>query len=154
MTAPPVHTTLPPDPSQAITNPPGSSPTRANRSPSGHSGSGQTGPNGSHTGSQTDDLPSSTGTGGGGGGPGYKVGGSETNQAAIAIGTVLDGLVFFAGVGLVVWYMRRPHAPSGHAFGPLVDNDDEEVEPRQPQRTQRIRGLSNAITERFASIRN
>ena len=54
------------------------------------------------------------------------MGGSETNKAAIAIGSVLGGLGFVAGVALVVWYLRR-HASSGHAFDPLGDNDDEET---------------------------
>jgi hypothetical protein len=131
-TTQPTHTTLPPDPSHTVTDPPGSSQTRASANPSSHSVPGQSGPIASHTVSKTGDPPFSTGTGGGQGGqgepgkPGNEVGGSETNKAAIAIGSVLGGLGFIAGVALVVWYLRR-HASSGHAFDPLGDNDDEET---------------------------
>lgn len=47
-----------------------------------------------------------------------------------------------------MWYMRRPHAPSGHAFGPLGDNDDEEVEPWQPQRTQQLLTIEESAHSR------
>jgi hypothetical protein len=126
MTTSPAHTTLPPDPTQTITNPPGSSQTRSNGDPPGHSGPGQSGPNGGHTGSQTGGRPSSTGKGGPGG-AGNQVGGAESNKAAIAIGAVLGGLGFTAGVALVVWYLRQRHVRSGHAFGPLGDHDDDEA---------------------------
>ena len=141
MTAPPARTTLPPDPSgpsQTITNPPRSSQTRASANPSSHSSShsspGQSGPNASRTGSRTGgDPPSSTGTGSGTGGgkggpnPGTTLGGSESNKAAIAIGSVLGGLGFITGVALVAWYMHRRRVRSEHAFDPLGDNDDEET---------------------------
>ncbi len=121
MTAPPAHTTLPPDPSHPVTNPPGSSQTHTNGNPSVHSG--QSGPNGSRTSSQTS-RPSNTGPGG----PvnGNTIGGSGTNKAAIAIGTVLGVVGLFTGVALVLWYLRRLHARSaGHAFDPLADDEEE-----------------------------
>jgi hypothetical protein len=126
MTAPPAHTTLPPDPSHPITNPPGSSQTHTNGSPSGRSSSGQSGQGGS-TSSKTG-KPSSTGTGGGKDGPGNNgnpFGGSGTNKTAIAIGTVLGVLGFATGVAFVLWYLRRRHARSGHAFDPLGDDEEE-----------------------------
>lgn len=127
MTTPPAHTTLPPDPSHTITNPPGSTQTRSNGNPLSHSGPSQSGPNGGHTVSQTGSRPSSTGPGGGGpGNSGNPLGGSESNKAAIAIGAVLGGLGFTAGAALVVWYLRQRHARSGHPFDPLDDHDDEE----------------------------
>jgi hypothetical protein len=222
MTAPPAYTTLPPDPSHPITNPPGSSQTHTNGSPSGQSSPGRSGQGGS-TSSKTG-KPSSTGTGGGKGGPGENgnpIGGSGTNKAAIVLGTVFGVLGFATGVAFVLWYLRRRHARSGHAFDPLGDDEEEsphsitavhlggtrETSPRilavplgllgaiglgpsgrHANRSRRdifadedrsfqwisvsregsggrssfgsrsarssIRGLSNAITERFASIRN
>ena len=218
MTTPPAHTTLPPDPSQTITTkPPGSTQTRSNGNPLTHSGPSQSVPNGGHTGSQTVGRPSSTGSGGSGpGNSGNPLGGSESNKAAIAIGAVLGGLGFTAGAALVVWYLRRRYARSGHPFNPLDDHDDEEyphsitavhlggthdsprilavplsllgmigIGSRRRDRSRRdiladedrsfddwigvsregsslrtnsarnsMRGLSNAITERFTSIRN
>jgi hypothetical protein len=221
MTAPPAHTTLPPDPSHPITNPPGSSQTHISGSRSGQSSSGRSGLSGSTSSKLS--KPSSTGTGGGKGDPGnngHPIGGSGTNKTAIVIGTVLGVLGFATGVAFVLWYLRRRHARSGHAFDPL--GDDEEESPhsitavrlggthdtgprilavplgllgmvglgpsRRHVRSRRdiladedrsfqwvgvsregsggrssfgslsarssIRGLSNAITERFASIRN
>ena len=122
MTAPPAHTTLPPDPSQTVTNQPSASQTPGNRSPSG---TGQQ--SGGPTGSQTGRPPSSTSTGGGGGGGQGKaqLGGSKADTVAIAVGTILGALGLAAGVALIVWYVRRRNAPSGHAFSPL-DGDDED----------------------------
>jgi hypothetical protein len=126
MTAPPAHTTLPPDPSHPITNPPGSSQTYTNGSPSGRSSSGRSG-QGSSTSPKTG-TPSSTGTGGGKDGPGNNgnpFGGSGTNKTAIAIGTVFGVLGFATGVAFVLWYLRRRHTRSGHAFDPLGDDEEE-----------------------------
>jgi hypothetical protein len=222
MTAPPAHTTLPPDPSHPITNPRGSSQTRTNGSPSGQSSTGRSG-QASSTSSKTG-KPSSTGTGGGKGGPGNNenpFGGSGTNKIAIALGTVFGVVGFATGVAFVLWYLRRRHVRSGHAFDPLGDDEEDsphsipavrlggmrETSPRilavplgllsmiglgpsrrHSDRSRRdiladedrsfqwigvsregsggrsslgsrsarssIRGLSNAITERFVSIRN
>ena len=127
MTTPPAHTTLPPDPSHPITNPPGSSQTHTNGSPSDQSSSGRSGSTSSKTG-----KPSSTDTGGGGGGgkggPGNNenpFSGSGTNKTAIALGTLFGVLGFATGVAFVVWYLRRRHARSGHAFDPLGDDEEE-----------------------------
>ena len=228
MTAPPAHTTLPPDPSHPITNPSGSSQTHSNGSPSGQSSPSRSGQGGST--SSKAGKPSSTSTGGGGGGGGGKGGpgnngnpirGSGTNKTAIALGTVFGVLGFATGEAFVLWYLRRRHARSGHPFDPLGDDEEEsphsitavrlggmrETSPRilavplgllgmiglgpsqrHTNRSRRdiladedrsfqwisvsregsggrssfgsrsarssIRGLSNAITERFASIRN
>src|SRR6267142_3702836 len=209
MTTSPAHTTLPPNPSQTITNAPGSSqtinPGKSNQ-PSGSS----------RTGSQTSSTPSSTG---GPGGP--RLGASQSNAAAIVIGTVLGALGLAALLGLIVWYFRRRRARLGHAFNPLNEDDEDphsitairiggthEKGPRilavplgllgllglgrsrrnmdhsrrdiladedrsfrwvnvsregsggrsssagLSTRNNSIRGISNAITERFASIRN
>ncbi|KAI9460749.1 hypothetical protein F5148DRAFT_1286788 [Russula earlei] len=126
MTAPPSHTTLPPNPSQTITNPPGSSQTSANGNPSNQTRPGQSGISGSNSGSRTGGPPSSTSTGlGGSNGPGGSgLGGTDKDTAAIAIGTVLGALGLIAGIALIVWYLRRRHRRSGHAFSAL-DGDEE-----------------------------
>jgi hypothetical protein len=211
MTVPPAQTTLPPGPSQTqtITNPPGSSQTINPGNSNKPSGS-------SRTGSQTRSTPSSTG---GPGGP--RLGASQSNAAAIVIGTVLGAFGLAALVGLIVWFFRRRRARLGHAFNPLNEDDDDphsitairiggthQKGPRilavplgllgllglgrsrrnmdysrrdiladedrsfqwvnvsregsggipssagPSTRNNSIRGLSNAITERFASIRN
>ena len=132
MTAPPAHTTLLPDPSHPITNPPGSSQTHCNRSPSGQSSPSRSGQGGST--SSKAGKPSSTSTGGGGGSGGGKGGpgnngdpirGSGTNKTAIALGTVFGVLRFATGEAFVLWYLRRRHARSGHAFDPLGDDEEE-----------------------------
>jgi hypothetical protein len=113
MTAPPPYTTLPPDPSQP-TNRPGQSSSVGNPSITRSSGRA--------TGTNTSQPPPSTSTGNGE--PGLR-GSSGSNKAAIAIGSVLGGLGFVAGAGLVVWYLRRRNARSGHAFSALDDDDEE-----------------------------
>jgi hypothetical protein len=137
MTTPPAHTTLPPDPSQPITNPPGASQTRTHGSPAGQSRSGPSGTGSRTINSRTINSgtiePSSTGTStgtgggtdGGKGGQGNKFGGSEKNKTAIAIGTVVGVLGFATGVACVLWYLRRRHIRSGHAFDPLGDDEEE-----------------------------
>ena len=132
MTAPPAYTTLPPDPSRSITNSPSPSQTRTNGSPSGQSSPGRSGPSGS-TGSKTGSKtgsPMSTGTDGGGGrgGPGNNenpIGGSGSNKTAIIIGTVLGVVGLATGVSSILWYLRRRHARSGHAFDPLGDDEED-----------------------------
>ena len=137
MTAPPAHTTLPPDPSHPITNLPGSSQTHSNGSPSGQSSPSRSGQGGST--SSKAGKPLSTSTGGGGGGAGGKGGpgkggpgnngdpihGSGTNKTAIALGTVFGVLRFTTGVAFVLWYLHQRHACSGHAFDPLSDDEEE-----------------------------
>jgi len=149
------------------------------------------------------------------------LGASQSNAAAIVIGTVLGALGLAALLGLIVWYFRRRRARLGHAFNPLNEDDEDphsitairiggthEKGPRilavplgllgllglgrsrrnmdhsrrdiladedrsfrwvnvsregsggrsssagLSTRNNSIRGISNAITERFASIRN
>lgn len=205
MTTPSAHTTLPSNPSQTTTNPPGSSQT-SNSNKSG--------------GSRTSSLPSSTSSSTGGpGGPLSDA--SRANVKAIVIGTVLGAAGLAALLGLIVWYFRRRQARLGHAFNPLNEDDEDphsitairiggthEKGPRilavplgllgmlglgrsrrhmdhsrrdiladedrsfqwvsvsregsggrsssagRSTRNNSIRGLSNAITERFVSIRN
>ena len=120
MTTPPAHTTLPPDPSHPITTPPGSSPTGTNRSPSRPS-SGQ----GGSSSTNSKPNPSSTGTGGQSPQGGNPIGSSEKNKTAIVIGTILGVLGFATAVACVLWYLRRRHARSGHAFDPLGDEEEE-----------------------------
>ena len=134
MTAPPAHTTLPLDPSHPITNPPGSSKTHSNRSPSGQSSPSRSGQGGSTSSKAGKPLSSSTGGGGGGGGgkggPGNNgdpIRGSGTNKTAIALGTVFSVLGFATGVAFVLWYLCRQHAHSGHAFDPLGDDEEESL---------------------------
>lgn len=123
MTAPPARTTLPPDPSQTLTNPPGSSPMTGN--PSGSSDPGQTRPSGSRSNSQSGAQPSSTGPGRGGNGGSEALGRSASDKVAIILGTVL-GTAGVAGlVALAMWYMRRRQARLGPAFNPLDDNDED-----------------------------
>ena len=125
-TAPPAHTTLPPDPSHPITNPPGSSPTRINGSPTTRASLTRSAPSGMSS-KTSNSNPSSSGTGGGNDGQGNHnpFSGSETNKTAIVLGTVLGVVGFSTGVACVLWYLRRRHARSGHAFGPLGDDEEE-----------------------------
>ena len=115
MTTAPTHTTLPPNPSQTqtITNPPGSSQTTNPGNSNKPSGS-------SRTGSQTGSTPSGTA---GPGGP--RLGASQSNAAAIVIGTVLGALGLAALLGLIVWYLRRRRARLEHAFNPLNEDDED-----------------------------
>jgi hypothetical protein len=114
MTAPPAQTTLPPDPSQTITDPPGSSQTSSGRS-------NPNGPSGSRTSSRTSNLPSSTGGPGGG----QPRSGRSKLDLAVVIGAVFGALGFAALVGLIVWYFRRRRAHLGHAFNPLNEDDED-----------------------------
>jgi hypothetical protein len=123
MTAPPAHTTLPPDPSQTITNAPGGTP---NGQHSGHSGMGPSGVSGSHTRSSTSHSTSSTGGGGGSDGQGSADGNNsgKSHTTAIAVGSVFGALGLTTGVVLTMRYLHRRHARSGPSFSPL--DDDEE----------------------------
>ena len=132
MTAPPPFTTLPPDPSQTITNAPGGTP--SGQSP-GHSGTGTGGVSGSPSRSSTGYSTSSTRTSGGGGGGGGGdhgdgqgsnggINSGKSHKAAIAIGSVLGAIGLTTGVVLTVWYFHRRQAQSGPPFSPL--DDDEE----------------------------
>ncbi|KAI9439759.1 hypothetical protein H4582DRAFT_2056469 [Lactarius indigo] len=125
VTAPPVHTTLPPDPSQTITNAPGGTATSPNGHSPGHSG---TGVSGSHTGSVTSHPTSSTSTSGGGS-PGQGnsdgIGSGKSHTTAIAIGSVLGAVGLATCAALTVWYLNRRHARSDPSFSPLDDDDEE-----------------------------
>ncbi|KAH9167878.1 hypothetical protein EDB89DRAFT_2100296 [Lactarius sanguifluus] len=127
VTAPPAHTTLPPDPSQTITNGPGGTATSPNGQPPGHSG---TGVSGSNTGSSTRHPTSSTSTstnGGGDNGQGDANGinSGKSHTAAIAVGSVLGAVGLATCAVLTVWYLHRRHARSETSFSPLDDDDEE-----------------------------
>ena len=122
MTTPPAHTTLPPDPSQTITNAPGGTAISPNGQTPGHSGPG--GVSGSHTRSSTSHSTSSIGGGGGNGQGGADGINGKSHTTAIAVGSVLGAVGFTTGVVMTVWYLHRRHAQSGPSFSPL--DDDEE----------------------------
>ncbi|KAF8270556.1 hypothetical protein EI94DRAFT_1798034 [Lactarius quietus] len=117
MTAPPAFTTLPPSPSQTITN----APSQQSPSHSGTSTGGQTHSSTRHPTSSTDTA------GGGSSGQGSDNGnsGGKSNTTAIVVGTVLGVLGLSTGAAFTVWYFHRRHAQSGAAFSPLDDDDEE-----------------------------
>ncbi|KAH8990264.1 hypothetical protein EDB92DRAFT_2104049 [Lactarius akahatsu] len=127
VTAPPAHTTLPPDPSQTITNGPGGTVTFPNGQPPGHSGTGvsgsNTGPSTRHPTSSTSTSTSGGGDNGQGNGNGINSGKSHT--AAIAVGSVLGAVGLATCAVLTVWYLHRRHARSNPSFSPLDDDDEE-----------------------------
>ncbi|KAH9055216.1 hypothetical protein EDB87DRAFT_1688494 [Lactarius vividus] len=111
VTAPPAHTTLPPNPSQTITNGPGGTLTFPGQPP-GHSalarvrvGGGGGGNNGQ---GNTDGISS-----------------GKSHTAAIAVGSVLGAVGLATGAALTVWYLHRRHARSDPSFSPLDDDDEE-----------------------------
>ena len=114
MTAPPAFTTLPPNPSQTITNVPG-----------GAQSAGQSGASTGVSGSRAHSSPTSrtsTSAGGNNGGTGGNSSG-KSSTTAIILGTVLGVLGLSCCTAFTVWYFHRRR--SGPAFSPLDDDDEE-----------------------------